>query len=257
MKEPQRLTTEAFWENWWHETASSPAPLAGYFKRVWLGIFDRVFAAARQGESCLEAGCGNSRFLPLLAQRYGLAVAGLDYTESGCRSAREQLRRAGVDAPIHQCDLFAPNEDLLSRFDYVMSFGLIEHFDEPAAAIGAMKRFLKPSGHILTTVPNLSPHSLNVLTFRTVGPRILAMHKLMTLEQLRDYHERNGFVTVECRFAGVGISTMADRRSVARKLLQQAVFRLAQAARKLCECLHCEPPANAFTGLYMVYHGKL
>jgi len=257
MKEPQRLTTEAFWDDLWSGAADEQTKRVSYYGRVLAEILDRAFAGARKGESCLEIGCGNSRHLPLVALRYGFAVAGLDYTENGCRTAREQLRRAGVDAPVYQRDVFDPNDDLQGRFDYVMSFGVVEHFEDPVAVLKVMRRFLKPSGRIVTMLPNMAPGSLNVRVFRVVGPRILAMHKLMTLDELRRFHEQAGFETVECRFAGVGISTTVDRRSVFRRLIQQAAFRAAQLGRKCFEWLHCTPPQNSFTGMCMVYHGKL
>jgi 2-polyprenyl-3-methyl-5-hydroxy-6-metoxy-1,4-benzoquinol methylase len=256
MKEPQRLTTEAFWDDLWSAAADEQNERAGYYDRVLVEILDRVFAGAAKGETCLEVGCGNSRHLPLVAIRYGLAVAGLDYTEIGCRTAREHLQHAGVEAPVYQRDLFDPNDDLQERFDHVISFGLIEHFEDPVAVLKVMRRFLKPSGRIMTLIPNLAPGSLNVRVFRMVGPRILAMHKLMTLDELRRYHEQAGFATLDCRFAGVGICTKVDGRSVSRRLLQQAVFRATQAVRKMCEWLRCEPPQNSFTAVHMVYHGR-
>jgi 2-polyprenyl-3-methyl-5-hydroxy-6-metoxy-1,4-benzoquinol methylase len=256
MNQPQQLTTKSFWDDQWVKTAGEQVKRADYYERVFVGLLDHVFASATKGETCLEVGCGNSRHLPLVATRYGLAVAGLDYTESGCRTAREHLRLAQVDAPVYQRDIFDSNDDLQGHFDYVMSFGLVEHFEDPVVVLKVMRRFLKPSGRILTTMPNMSPRSLNVLAFRTVGPSILAMHKQMTLEQLRSFHEQSGFTTIECRFAGMGICTMVDRPSVTRRLLQQVFFRTAQIGRKTFEWLHCEPPQNAFTGLNMVYLGK-
>jgi len=256
MKPSQRLTAEAFWNDLWSETADESSQRMGYHQRVLTEILAQLVADARKGSTCLEVGCGNSRYLPWLATRHGLEVAGLDYSPQGCRTAQARLQQAGVSAPIYQRDVLDWNEDLQGRFDYVFSFGVVEHFDDPMLVLTAMRRLLKPTGRILTVLPNVSPHSLNVQLFRLVGPRILAMHKLITLEQLRRFHEQAGFETVECRFAGMGISTMTDRKSLARRLLQQLVFRAMQVARKTWECLGSTPPVNSWTALYMVYHGK-
>jgi SAM-dependent methyltransferase len=84
-------------------------------------------------------------------------VSGLDYTELGCRQTERIFERDGIDdGHIYLADAFSPPEELLGRFDYVISLGVAEHFDDTADALKAFSRFVKPGGILITSVPNLA-----------------------------------------------------------------------------------------------------
>ena len=83
-------------------------------------------------------------WLPYFRQVLGWRAAGVDYSPSGCALARRVLDRAGVDVPVHYCDLFAPLPDLVETFDAVVSFGVVEHFVPTSRVIGALAQFIRP-----------------------------------------------------------------------------------------------------------------
>jgi SAM-dependent methyltransferase len=251
----ERLTTEAFWDGHWESSGAAGSGFEGYEGRVWSAIFQRTFSEAKPGDKCIEVGCADSRYLPWIAQRHGLAVAGVDYSEAGCRLAEKRLAQAGVTGEIFQRDIFAANDDLAGKFDYVVSFGLVEHFDDPRTVLRAMRRLLKPGGRILTTTPNVTPGAMNVVIYRATAPRILAMHKLMTAAQLGGFHEDAGFTTIESGYAGMGLCLSLDEPTWWRRGLQAAAYRSVQAARRGLECLGSPPRGNAVTGLFMIYRG--
>ena len=161
-----------------------------------------------------------------------------------------------MNGVIYQRDLFGQNEDLRERFDFVVSFGVVEHFDDPRVPLRAMRRFLRPGGRLLTTTPNLDPGSLTVRVRRIIGPRILAMHKLMSLDDLRSFHEQAGFKTISCTYEGMGLNLEADVKNFRNKFIQEFFFRAVQATRKLIEVLHLDPPNTRLTGYLMVYVGE-
>jgi 2-polyprenyl-3-methyl-5-hydroxy-6-metoxy-1,4-benzoquinol methylase len=249
------LTDTSFWSAHWSDATVSRNPL-GYEDRVWRQVYGQIFKDAPAGARCLEVGCGNSQHLVAIAG-YGLQVAGIDFTENGCRLAKEWLTKAGVQGEIYQRDLFDANEDLAGQFDFVVSFGLVEHFDDPSEPLRAMRRLLRPGGHILTTTPNVDPHSLTVRVRRIIGPKILAAHKLMSLDEVKGFHERSGFQTLTCHLQGMGLSLACDEPTRTNRLVRYISYRTIQTIRKTLEVLRITPPAHRLTGLLMVYIGRV
>jgi SAM-dependent methyltransferase len=118
-------------------------------------LFEAEFKALPPGSHVLEVGCARSKWLPYFATRYGFAVSGLDYSVEGCEQARAILDRAGVEGTVVYGDMFDPPDDLVGRFDAVVSFGLVEHFADTAAAQAALARFLVDDGILVTVIPNM------------------------------------------------------------------------------------------------------
>ena len=103
--------------------------LSNYVARKFHELFTRVLPRGHNVR-LLEVGCARSRWLPYFAAEHGYEVTGLDYSTMGCEQARQILAAAGVEGRIVEGDLFSPPEDLLEAFDVVISFGLVEHFDD-------------------------------------------------------------------------------------------------------------------------------
>jgi len=181
----------------------------------------------------------------------------LDYSTEGCELSRKRLQQAGINGQVYQRDLFEPNEDLQGKFDCVVSFGLVEHFEDTGEPLRLIRRFLKDGGTILTTAPNVDPASLNVRVMRRIGPKVLAAHKLMTLEQLRSSHEACGFETISSGYEGMGLCLESDDpEGRSTRLLRMAAYRSVQLVRKSLELLRQRPPVIRLTGYMMVYVGR-
>ena len=248
------LTTETYWEKHWDDHSASRG-CAGYAERLLTRVFDKFFQGHHKGQTCIEIGCGDSIHLPLMAKRYNLSVAGLDFTENGCRLATERLHKQGLEGAIYQRDLFGSNEDLHSKFDYVASFGLVEHFDDPSQPLRAMRSFLKPGGRILTTMPNVSPGSLHVFFQRIVGPKILAVHHLMTADDLRRFHENAGYRVLTCGYEGMGVITVSDPDKEGRHVFCRICCESVRVVRRSLELVGAWPPGYHLTGQMMACIG--
>ncbi len=250
------LTSEKYWSKHWAESAQ-PSENLGYEGRVWNVVYDKVFSGAQPGQKCIEVGCANSYHLARISKRHKLDVYGMDYSENGCKLSREHLAQAGIQGTIYLRDLFSANEDLQGQFDYVVSFGLVEHFEDTSAPVRAMRLLLRPGGRILTTAPNVSPGSLNVCVRRIVGPEVLALHKLISPDDLRRAHEACGFETISSEFVGMGLCLASDTPSLKNRAISALAYRSLQAVRKSIELLGLTPPNIPFTGLIMVYTGRV
>jgi SAM-dependent methyltransferase len=152
-----------------------------------LAAFDRrrlrmLAEAAAPPGALLDAGAGRGRFV-LAARRAGWRAEGL---EPAARDAVVGLRRASIeDAPIAEGSL-----------DAVVLWHVLEHLDDPAAALARVRGWLRPGGGLLVGVPNLGS-----LQARLGGERWFhldpARHRVhLTAEGTRALLERTGFAPV-------------------------------------------------------------
>jgi len=114
-----------------------------------------IARVAQKSWSVLEAGCGLGHWVRFFA-RYYLKPIGLDFS-------RPTIERLKVEFPTYEWvygDIRAMEFDD-SSFDMVVSWGVIEHFEEgPEKALHEVYRVLKQGGYFFVTVPWLSPARL-------------------------------------------------------------------------------------------------
>jgi 2-polyprenyl-3-methyl-5-hydroxy-6-metoxy-1,4-benzoquinol methylase len=146
----------------------------------------------------LEIGCARSTWLPYFIKEYGFSITGLDYSEIGCRQARQILATEGVSGTVVQADFFSPPEEMLSRFDVVVSLGVAEHFEDTAATLRAFGRFLKLGGRMITIIPNLVG-SIGTLQ-KWINRPVYDIHVPMGTQALREAHQKAGLVVKDCRY---------------------------------------------------------
>lgn len=100
----------------------------------------------------LEVGCGTGGFLTAAA-RAGRTVIGVDIAARWMVVARRRLTDAGCRVP-----LIAASADALpwrdGTFSTVVADSLIEHLDDPSAALREWARVLKPGGTLIVRSPN-------------------------------------------------------------------------------------------------------
>jgi SAM-dependent methyltransferase len=198
--EAGNLAGQAFWENTW---AAKKRPgqynPSNYSHRRFDAFFRRHLEGAA-GRTMLEVGCAQSSWLPYFHLAHGCRVAGIDYSPTGCRMAKQLLDEAGVPGEVLERDLFADNGDLEGTFDFLFSLGFIEHFEDTVGTLVRMRRFLKPGGTILTIVPNFPgwPGAIQKMVY----PEVYGMHILLDLPDLERVHRDAGFTTVEADYLG-------------------------------------------------------
>lgn len=196
-----KLSSQEYWDQVL-EKASLPRinSRKSYHYRVTMDFIDQ-YIRGKSFTTLLEVGCGSSGWLPYFAREYGLRVSGIDYSAVGCRLAEENLRLLKIEFGEIFCkDLFEKDCTGGKRYDIVFSYGVIEHFDRPEDVVRIFSSFLNPGGVIITLVPNLN--GLMGSMVRKFTPDVYAMHRVITPDNLRSYHEASGLHALKTKYAG-------------------------------------------------------
>lgn len=200
----QTKTSKAYWENVWNHQFDTPVLSPG--SKIISHEFDRAFDRAvrfafdtwgGKAETLLEIGCGGSCYLPYFAKYHGLKVFGLDYSETGCELARKALADQHVDGEIRQGDMYEPQNDF-GPFDVVFSNGLLEHFQDTAAAVSALKAFIKPGGLMISIIPNM--YGMTGFLQKHLFREVYDTHVLHDLRSIASAHIAAGLEVLATRY---------------------------------------------------------
>ena len=158
------VTTKAYWDNYWG--AGKPRypnydKSGGQFYS-----YDLLMSACiartrerlrRRDLALLDCGCGEGLILRFVHEQYpGVSVTGIEYSDA-IEKARVMGQELGYDFRLVRCNLLeAPDPALVGAFDVVVSVGLIEHFEDHAAMLARLNRFVAPGGCLITIIPNFS-----------------------------------------------------------------------------------------------------
>lgn len=192
-----------YWEQSWevHEITKFVDPrnsgLNNYTERCFHNYFCKVFSTTEtQGLRLLEIGCARSIWLPYFAKQFGFKVYGIDYSELGCKQAKDILSSVNVEGEVICENFFTPPERLLNYFDVVVSFGVVEHFIDTTACIAAFAKFLKPGGMMINNIPNLI--GVNGTLQKLINKPVFDIHVPLSLNDLKECHTRAGLEVLEC-----------------------------------------------------------
>jgi len=120
--------------------------------------FDRPELLAlipRTAATVLEVGCGRGRLGESLKARQSCEVNGIELDEEAATIARGRLDRVFV-GDMEQMDL-----DLCSEYyDAVVCGDVLEHFRDPEKQLARIRLWLKPTGVVIASIPNVRHHSV-------------------------------------------------------------------------------------------------
>jgi 2-polyprenyl-3-methyl-5-hydroxy-6-metoxy-1,4-benzoquinol methylase len=95
----------------------------------------------------LEVGCGTGGLLHRLADR-GWECVGIEPAVEAARRAAESSRAAVICSTLDAAVLPA------ASFDAVFALHVLEHLEQPRAALAKIATLLKPNGYLIVSVPN-------------------------------------------------------------------------------------------------------
>ncbi|MBI3118761.1 MAG: glycosyltransferase, partial [Candidatus Hydrogenedentes bacterium] len=136
----------------------SPPPSAapkstGYYRNVRREVMERVPRLARR---ILDVGCGAGALGHTLKTERGVdEVVGIEVIEEAYRAACEVLDKV-LFGSIEELELPFP----VDYFDCIICADVLEHLEEPAAALRKLSRVLAPDGTIVISIPNIRFHDV-------------------------------------------------------------------------------------------------
>jgi len=141
----------------------------------------------RPGERILDIGCGDGYYDAQIASR-GARVVGVDIHEK--RLGTAQKRHKNERTEFHYMDAekldFAPRS-----FDKVISFCVIEHFNDDDRVLGHVARVLEPGGKIFLSADSLSNPEVTD-DEREAHRKRYAVNNFYTVDLLRQKLDRVG-----------------------------------------------------------------
>lgn len=163
---------------------------------------DDFIAANRPGFSHLEIGPGHGLFLHLAASAPSCKSAeGWDISPASIAATGAALARMGASDKIvlTLSDMFAPHA---RSFDSIVCSEVLEHLEDPAAALRVIRGLLAPGGRVFINAPVNSPAPDHIYLFRAP-------------EELVEMMRQEGFAILHTHFAPATGATLERARKQA------------------------------------------
>ena len=83
--------------------------------------------------------------------------------------------------------MFKPLKSIKNKYDYIISFGVVEHFENTAKCLRSCAEFLKPGGTLITLIPNMP--SLVGKIQKIIDKKVYDVHVPLTKKELSKAHQ--------------------------------------------------------------------
>ncbi len=168
------VASKQYWVKHWQQSGFEIAPLHHPI-RVWI---ESEVPEATHNQSCFEIGCYPGKFLAIFGDK-GYQLNGIDLYKN-----TKDLLPLWLNKNKYSIGKFIEDDFLkyknINHFDYVCSFGFIEHFQNLDNVIKKHVDITKQNGTIMVDVPNLKSPIYHLL-YRIFEPETISNHNLSTL----------------------------------------------------------------------------
>ena len=118
-----------------------------------------------------EIGCGSGRLLSRIGRERPVKLVAMDYAPAALELVQTTAKIFNVEVDTMLAD--ANDTGLPDQsFDFILSGGLLEHFDDPKRILAEMVRLLKPGGAIYASVVPRKWFSMHRPMHRWLGPQV-------------------------------------------------------------------------------------
>jgi SAM-dependent methyltransferase len=193
------LTNRNFWAGYWEakKGLAFRVPANYFFHRIIKSILKK-----KKISSAIELGGFPGYYAIFLKKHFDLDTSLFDFYIHP-RTMQEVLEANGLtesDIDIIEGDIFSYSSS--KKYDMVLSFGLIEHFNDTKDIISRHVDFLKPGGELLITLPNFT--GLNGWLQRKYDPENYKKHNIesMNPKLLEEYGKALGLKNVKSFYYG-------------------------------------------------------
>ena len=144
-------TSQSYWNLKWMSTFGKKTPSILIINN--LNIMRLIKSKVKPRSQYIEVGCAPGNMLAWVSKTLETNSTGIDYSEVGIIKCKCLFEILSLEIDLHCIDFFEHNLPLES-FDFVTSFGLIEHFDDPSLVVKNHVDLLKSGGTALISIPN-------------------------------------------------------------------------------------------------------
>ena len=222
------LTDRAFWAKYWESKVDLVTTVSQKYP------FDKVLErinAEGNIKTAIELGGFPGYYAIYLKKYFGISPTLLDYFIH--RELLEKLlaynHLSATDVKIIETDLFEYHTT--EQFDFVLSVGLIEHFEDTENIIRQHISFLKPGAKLLITIPNF--RGVNGWVQRTFDRYNYDKHNIACMDPklLKNIAEKLGLKAVETYHYGKFSVWLENRKE--KSFLTKAFVKLIWIAGKV------------------------
>ena len=121
-----------------------------------LGYIDR--RAGLKGKRVLDVGCGGG-ILSEAMSASGATVTGIDAGDKPLKVAQLHLLESGLEVEYRKMTVEELADEQTQSFDIVTCMEMLEHVPDPASAVQACARLVKPGGRCFFSTINRNPKS--------------------------------------------------------------------------------------------------
>ncbi|MCD2259807.1 class I SAM-dependent methyltransferase [Psychroserpens luteolus] len=194
-----KLTTQAYWEAYYKRNNVSKQQIinvCSQYDTYW----DLLFGDKPEGKDLIEIGGFPGRYLAYLASKYNVKPTCLDYN-----SDAKQIEASFNVLDVNDYDILQKDfttYETLKTYDYVISNGFIEHFEDFNSILDNHVSYLNNHGKMLIMIPNMKGYIK--LYKQLVDPKNLAIHNLkcMSLDVFKDFAARHNLKIKELTYFG-------------------------------------------------------
>ena len=189
-----RLSKKEQWESRWSNTSKNNLtfdPEQPLFRETHRIL--HKYLPQKNSAKFLEVGAYPGKFLWYFYTYHGYEPWGVEYVESCAQQAQEMLTNAKVPAHIIAGDFFNLRADKYiegNGWNLVVSFGFVEHFDEPEIAVSKHFEVACPGGLVVVSVPNHAGWNGKIM--RYVDKDKWKQHNCMSLDDLIAAFKKTG-----------------------------------------------------------------
>jgi len=220
------LTDNMFWDRRWDIIKRGKTFMLSH--REFQNLLIKTTFSIPKGGSILElGGAPGTMALRIKRIRPDVSIDIVDFSDIGVGKARKIYKHYNIKGNIIKSDFRSYIEGFRS-YDFVCSFGLIEHFDDYSKVINSHFQFAKENGTIFFTIPNYSNPVVRSL-LNLFSDETVATHNF----ECMDLNNLKGCVSVAGGLvigAGSFGAVEFPHKSVNRNILGQLYKLMAQLA---------------------------
>lgn len=224
----KKLTTQEYWENYYNKNYGNKehiVSVCSYYDNFW----NKLLNTSDSGNSIIEIGGFPGRYLAYLSSKYNLVPTCLDFNSDSTQIEATFNVMGVTDYHILQKDFikFMPNE----TYDFVISNGFIEHFENFEEILDLHLRYLKTDGKLFVMIPN--KRYLRKIYGHLCDYNNLKAHNLksMKLKVFREFAKRNNLKINTLQYYGGFPYSVHQELNI----FQNFIYRVT---RKICQVIN-------------------